>query len=96
MKANILDSRKWMEKTAQVVRHRCATKEGIPIGMALCFFDPMTTDPDKQWSFSVDLAYDPHSGISEEDKKRVEDALTYIMAGVQRIFMGVDAVGEVN
>ena len=83
------DKGKWNLKVSEAVKEDCRRHEGISVGYAVAFFDPFAKDPDKSWTFAVRLGHS-REYMDEEQKERLEAALQYIMAGVQKIF-NVDA-----
>ena len=83
----MMDLAKWTEKAAQTVRHRCSKKQSPCIGIGLAFFDPLASE-DEQWSFTIDLAFDPHNMPPKEDIERLEKALEFISRGVAHIMGG--------
>jgi hypothetical protein len=89
MKPGILNLNKWSEKTAQVVRQMCHKVEGPCMGVALLFME-IDEQGEKHWRFKIEMAMDPNEPVPDEDRKRLEKALEYIMAGVQKIYDGAD------
>ena len=87
MKPGMMDLAKWTEKVVLTVRHRCSKKQSPCIGIGLAFFDPLE-DEEKQWSFTIDLAFDPHNPPPREDIERLERALEFISRGVAHIMGG--------
>ena len=84
MKPGIMDLSKWVEKTAQAVRHICSRKQAPCVGFSLVFFDPLA-EPDERWNYVVELAYDPNNPPSQEERKRLERAFEFISEGLCRI-----------
>ena len=84
MKPGIMDLSKWVEKTAQAVRHICSRKQAPCVGFSLVFFDPLA-EPDERWSYVIELAYDPNNPPSQEERKRLERAFEFISEGLCRI-----------
>lgn len=85
---SIASKSKWVEKTVGAIRIDIDRHEGMPVGYAMAFFDPFTTNPDKMWSFAIRLGHSKEY-LDEDQKERLEVALRYIMMGVQKI-MNVD------
>jgi hypothetical protein len=85
----IADKGKWDAKTASAVGQDCARHKGIPVGYAIAFFNPFEPDSEKQWSFAIRLGHS-QDYMDDEQRKRLEVSLEYIMAGVQKIF----SIGE--
>jgi hypothetical protein len=75
---------KWVEKTAQAVRHICIRKQAPCVGFSLVFFDPIA-EPEKRWNYVIELAHDPHNPPSLEERKRLEQAFEFISEGIRRI-----------
>ena len=84
MKPGIMDLSKWVEKTAQAVRHICSRKQAPCVGFSLVFFDPLA-EPDERWNYVIELAYDPNNPPSQEERKRLERAFEFISEGLCRI-----------
>jgi len=75
---------KWVEKTAQAVRHICMRKQAPCVGFSLVFFDPLA-EPEERWNYVIELAYDPNNPPSEEERKQLEQAFELISEGIRRI-----------
>ena len=84
MKPGIMDLSKWVEKTAQAVRHICIKKQAPCVGFSLVFFDPLA-EPEERWNYVIELAYDPNNPPSLEERKRLEQAFEFISEGIRRI-----------
>jgi len=84
MKPGIMNLSKWVEKTAQAVRHICIRKQAPCVGFSLVFFDPLA-EPEERWNYVIELAYDPRNPPSLEERKRLEQAFEFISEGVRRI-----------
>jgi hypothetical protein len=84
MKPGIMNLSKWVEKTAQAVRHICIRKQAPCVGFSLVFFDPLA-EPEERWNYVIELAYDPKNPPSQEERKRLEQAFEFISEGVRRI-----------
>jgi hypothetical protein len=84
MKPGIMDLSKWVEKTAQAVRHICIRKQAPCVGFSLIFFDPLA-EPEERWNYVIELAYDPNNPPSQEERKRLEQAFEFISEGIRRI-----------
>jgi hypothetical protein len=89
MKPGIMDLSKWIEKTAQAVRHICSKKQAPCVGFSLIFFDPMA-DPEEQWNYVIELGFDPNNPPSEEEQKQLQEAFEFISEGIKRIMGGVE------
>jgi hypothetical protein len=87
MKPGIMNLSKWVEKTAQAVRHICIKKQAPCVGFSLVFFDPLA-EPDERWNYVIELAYDPNNPPSEDERKRLEKAFELISEGIRRILDG--------
>jgi hypothetical protein len=87
MKPGIMNLSKWVEKTAQAVRHICIKKQAPCVGFSLVFFDPLA-EPDERWNYVIELAYDPNNPPSEDERKRLEKAFELISEGIRRIMDG--------
>lgn len=85
MELGISDVNKWAEKAASCVREMVRRQTGAPVGLAICFYDPMEP-AEKQWRFQINLANDTHEGFDDSTREQLLDALEFIMAGVQKIF----------
>ena len=92
MKPGIMNLSKWIEKTAQAVRHICMRKQAPCVGFSLVFFDPLA-EPEERWNYVIELAYDPNNPPSQEERKRLEQAFEFISEGVRRI-MSEEASAE--
>lgn len=79
------DKGKWNLKVSEAVKEDCYRHEGISVGYGVAFFDPFAKDPDKRWSFAIRLGHSSEY-MDEDQKQRLEAAMQYIMAGVQKIF----------
>jgi hypothetical protein len=84
MKPGIMNLAKWVEKTAQAVRHICIKKQAPCVGFSLVFFDPLA-EPEERWNYVIELAYDPNNPPSLEERKRLEQAFEFISEGIRRI-----------
>jgi len=84
MKPGIMNLSKWVEKTAQAVRHICMKKQAPCVGFSLVFFDPLA-EPEERWNYVIELAYDPNNPPSEEERKQLEQAFELISEGIRRI-----------
>ena len=84
MKPGILNLSKWVEKTAQAVRHICIRKQAPCVGFSLVFFDPLA-QPEERWNYVIELAYDPNNPPSHEERKRLEQAFELISEGIRRV-----------
>jgi hypothetical protein len=84
MKPGIMNLSKWVEKTAQAVRHICMRKQAPCVGFSLVFFDPLA-EPEERWNYVIELAYDPNNPPSEEERKQLEQAFELISEGIRRI-----------
>ena len=83
---NIADVNKWAEKAAGCVREMVRRQTGAPVGIAICFYDPLESR-DKQWRFQINLAHDTHTCLEHDGtREQLLDAMEFIMAGVQKIF----------
>jgi hypothetical protein len=89
MKPGIMDLSKWIEKTAQAVRHICGKKQAPCVGFSLVFFDPMA-DPEERWNCVIELGFDPNNPPSEEEQKQLQEAFEVISEGIKRIMGGVE------
>lgn len=87
MNLGITNLTKWAEKSAEAVRRRCLHKQSPCVGFGLAFFDPLA-DENERWSFTIDLAFDPHNPPPEDEIKQLEQALEYIARGVAHIMGG--------
>lgn len=58
------------------------------MGVSMVFFDP-TAEPDLQWSYHIELAFDPDNPPNEAERKQLTKAFDFINTGVQKI-MGED------
>ena len=85
MKVGMFHKGKWIEKTVGAMREDCNRHEGVCVGYGACFYDHFTEDEDMKWSFAIRLGHD-REYMDEDQKKRLEKAFEYIMAGVQKIF----------
>jgi len=92
-KPGVIDLNKWTEKTAQMVRETCSRKQAPCIAVALLFYNPMVPE-EKRWNFTIQLAMDPHAPLTEADRQAIEQAMEFIMAGVQKIMSGELEEGE--
>ena len=84
MKPGMMNLSKWVEKTAQAVRHICIKKQAPCVGFSLVFFDPLA-EPEERWNYVIELAYDPNNPPSREERKRLEQAFEFISEGIRRI-----------
>jgi len=82
---SVMDLGRWIEKTAQAVRHVCEKKQAPCVGFSLVFFDPMA-EPEDRWNYVVELAFDPNNPPSEEERKNLQDAFDYISHGIRMIY----------
>jgi hypothetical protein len=78
MENPIVNLKKWAAKTASLVERICLAKKGMPIGLALLFFDP-TAPEDEQFNFVIQLAADPNEPTDIA-------CFEYIMRGVKEIY----------
>ncbi len=85
--SQVMDLGKWIEKTAQAVRHACSRKQAPCVGFSLVFLDPLAP-PAEQWSYMIELGFDPNNPPSEEERKQLREAFEFINEGVQRILGG--------
>jgi hypothetical protein len=92
MKPGMMNLSKWVEKTAQAVRHICIKKQAPCVGLSLVFFDPLA-EPEERWNYVIELAYDPNNPPSLEERKRLEQAFEFISEGIRRI-MSEETQGE--
>ena len=90
MKPGIMNLSKWVEKTAQAVRHICINKKAPCVGFSLIFFDPMA-EPEKRWNYVIELAYDPNNPPTQEERKQLQKVFEFISEGVRRIMSGEDS-----
>ena len=93
MKPGIMNLSKWVEKTAQAVRHICIKKQAPCVGFSLVFFDPLA-EPEERWNYVIELAYDPNNPPSQEERNRLEEAFELISEGIRRI-MSQEEIEEV-
>ena len=93
MKPGIMNLSKWVEKTAQAVRHICIKKQAPCVGFSLVFFDPLA-EPEERWNYVIELAYDPNNPPCQEEQKRLEQAFELISEGIRRI-MSPEEIEEV-
>ena len=84
MKPGIMNLSKWVEKTAQAVRHICLRKQAPCVGFSLVFFDPLA-EPEERWNYVIELAYDPNNQPSPGERQRLEQAFEFISEGIRRI-----------
>lgn len=84
----IFDLERWTTKLTILIQKICSKKAAPCVGVSLVFFDP-TAPEDEQWSYHIELAFDPNNPPKEEERQRLMKAFEYINAGVQRI-MSVD------
>jgi len=84
MKSGIMNLSKWVEKTAQAVRHICLRKQAPCVGFSLVFFDPLA-EPEERWNYVIELAYDPNNPPSPGERQRLEQAFEFISEGIRRI-----------
>jgi len=84
VKPGIMDLSKWVEKTAQAVRHICSKKKAPCVGFSLIFFDPVAK-PEERWNYVIELAFDPNNPPSQEERKQLQNAFEFISEGVRRI-----------
>ena len=84
MKPGIMNLSKWVEKTAQAVRHICIKKQAPCVGFSLVFFDPLA-EPEERWNYVIELAYDPNNPPSPGERQRLEQAFEFISEGIRRI-----------
>ena len=82
-----MDLNKWATKTAESVRNRCFSKEAPCVGYGLAFYDPLEEE-EKQWSFLIDIAFDPNNPPPKEEIEQLEKALEFISRGVAHIMGG--------
>jgi hypothetical protein len=80
----IADRGKWAIKAGEVARKTCAEHEGVPIAIALAFYDPFAKE-DEQYELTILMNYDPKNPPCEETMGRLEDALEYLMHGAAKI-----------
>jgi hypothetical protein len=82
----ITDKETWDGKTERSVGEDCKRQVGkICVGYGLAFFDPMETDPDKIWSYSLRTAHS-REYMDEEQHERLQTSLKYIVKGIEKIF----------
>ena len=93
-KPGIANLAKWAEKTSLAVRRICRSKKAPCVGFALVFFDPFARE-EERWSFSVQLAFDPNTGIDEKSRRELEKTMQYLARGVATI-MGGDLGQEMH
>ncbi len=86
-KDNIMDLTLWSNQMAETVRQICLRKQSPCVAFSLIFFDPFVTE-EERWNFVIKMAYDMNDPPPEEDRKKLETALTYISEGVKRIMTG--------
>ncbi len=79
------DKGKWTQKVGEAVKEDCKRHKGIAVGYSVVFFDPFAKDPDKVWSFAVRLGHS-REYMDQEQKERLDAALEYVAAGIQKIF----------
>ena len=84
MKPGIMNLSKWVEKTAQAVRHICIRKQAPCVVFSLAFFDPLA-EPEERWNYVIELAYDPNNPPSQGERQRLEQAFEFINEGIRRI-----------
>ena len=87
MKPGIFNLNKWTEKTAQALRRICSKKQAPCVGFSLVFFDPMA-EPQEQWNYVIELAFDPNSPPQDEERKQLQESFEFINEGVARIMGG--------
>ena len=76
---------KWDAKTSALVHELCSRKDGVCIGLALLFFDPMASE-EEMFNFVIELAGDPDNPMDPEEYKRLVACLEYIMIGVRKLY----------
>ena len=82
------DLTRWIEETVQAVRHICVKKQAFPVIIGIGFFDPFAP-ADMQWSFTIEMADNPHNPLPEEERRRRVEAMEYIVQGAAMILEGV-------
>jgi len=82
---------KMIEKTIGAMREDMHRRDGLPIGYAVVFFDPLNPDVNKEYSYCMRTALLGEE-FDEEQNKLLEEMMLYICAGIQKIFD--DAMGE--
>jgi hypothetical protein len=80
----IADKSKWALKAGEVARKTCAEHEGIPIAIALAFYDPFAKE-EEQYELTILMNYDPNNPPGEEERGRLEKALEFLMLGAAKI-----------
>jgi hypothetical protein len=81
----IASKERWSEKVAEIARKTCFEHEGVPIALAMAFFDPFEKDSDKQYELTILMNYDPHNPPPGQAMQRLEKALELLMNGAARI-----------
>ena len=80
----IASKSKWALKAGEVARKTCDEHEGIPIAIAMAFYDPFAKE-DEQYELTILMNYGPNNPPGEEERKRLEDALEFLMRGAAKI-----------
>jgi hypothetical protein len=84
IRPGIANKSKWAIKAGEVARKTCDEHEGIPIALALAFYDPFAEE-DEQYEITILMNYDPHNPPDEDTMTRLSDALEYLMMGAAKI-----------
>ncbi|MHA2068290.1 MAG: hypothetical protein ACXABY_28340 [Candidatus Thorarchaeota archaeon] len=80
----IADKSRWSLKAGEVAKKTCDEHEGIPIAIALAFYDPFAKC-DEQYELTILMNYDPKNPPGEEERGRLEKALEFLMMGAAKI-----------
>ncbi|UCG11513.1 MAG: hypothetical protein JSU72_13340 [Deltaproteobacteria bacterium] len=95
MKPGVMDLSKWVEKTAQAVRHVCNRKQAPCVGFSLVFFNPLA-EPEERWNYVIELAFDPHNPPTQEEQEQLTQAFEFINEGVRRILGGDQEIEDIG
>lgn len=83
----IADPRSWKKKTLKAMEEDIDRniEKGFIAGYAIAFYDPMSEDPEAQFSYSFRTAHSKEF-MDKDSMDRLEASFEWIMRGVQKIF----------
>jgi hypothetical protein len=80
----MLNLEKWNAQTIESVRHVLQGAEMPCIGFSMVFLEPVDGQH-SMFRFKTMLAFDPDNPVSEEDRKKLEDAFEQMSGYVELI-----------
>ncbi len=81
----MLNLEKWNNQTIESVRHVLQKADMPCIGFSMVFMEPVD-EQHAMFKFKTMLAFDPENPVSEEDRKKLEEAFEQ-MAGYVELIM---------